>query len=121
MYDLLYSRLKCIESGDRKEYRLFPMLILLSRLYPTTTSGNFPLAPFLPNIFKTLLNARTEKIRILAVNAICSVAQPDDWTLILEWFYGQISKPNTNLVSCENALHGVIVLVGRRHLLQTNK
>ncbi|CAJ0567512.1 unnamed protein product, partial [Mesorhabditis spiculigera] len=87
LYPFLFDHLSKHTFHD--EFGLFPVLVLLSHLNPSTNASNpFPLHPFVPKIMKLLLTLRSEKLRKLAVAALVAISTREDLLYCLEIFSG---------------------------------
>ncbi|VDK54935.1 unnamed protein product [Anisakis simplex] len=98
LYDLLYSQL-CAFRDVNSEFRVFPVLMLLTHLFPSTqTNAQYPLSVFILPIIRVLLRAKTEKLRQLAAYSIAVIceyqvrillaANPFPPTIVWEQFSG---------------------------------
>ncbi|CAJ0956574.1 unnamed protein product, partial [Mesorhabditis belari] len=82
LYPFLMERLEQYTAED--EFGLYPALIFLSHLIPSTNPTNpYPLTPFVPRVLKLLLTLRSEKLRKLSVAVFVAITTHEDviWSL----------------------------------------
>ncbi|VDO66752.1 unnamed protein product [Heligmosomoides polygyrus] len=113
LYGYLYEQL----NASKDEFSVYPTLIFLTHLFPSTTR-NFPLAPFILALLRVLLWCRAEKLRRLTVAALVAIATPKDVLFVLEWIV------NADLSNVrQNHVHAVLLLVCsfKLHFFVNNK
>ncbi|MFH4975136.1 hypothetical protein AB6A40_001845 [Gnathostoma spinigerum] len=106
LFDFLHRQFSQF-TGIASEFRVFPLLILLSHLYPSHSHMKMvSLSSFIFPVLRILLGCKCEKLRRLSAVTLGALLEDQDIRFLLDW----LSKKN--LLDCgENQFQAVLLML----------
>nr|XP_002120511.2 thyroid adenoma-associated protein homolog isoform X1 [Ciona intestinalis] len=106
LHQFFLQRLEEITKSDDlpKHTGLYPLLLVLSRLYPTATRTNSRLNKYIPLIVRCR-QSPIYKCRVMAANALLSVLPQHEYRKVISQLFISLKKA----VISRNSLHGTLI------------
>ncbi|KAI5638201.1 putative death-receptor fusion protein (DUF2428) domain-containing protein [Phthorimaea operculella] len=119
LYDFMLDKLKEVSSSDNSQLlrpSLYPILLLLARLYPSSLEGtvsNLKLAAYIPHVLSCAASS-VLKTRQLAAKAMVPLILPEHYLQHLEALLGWIGDRHIKRNYCHGILLQLIRLLGAK-------
>lgn len=115
LFDFMLEQLRLYADQKSKqssipchEMILFPILTILTRIYPSSASDSI-LRRFVPYVLEILLTCHVYTVRRSAAAALNSIVGEDSMPGLFEMLWSRLGDDSRRLL--HNALHGVLLLV----------